>query len=122
MKIRRFIKSFKDAGRGIKYVFTHEQNFRIQLLVATVVIILMFILGLRSSEVVVILFLILAVLILELLNSALEKFVDLLKPRLHYQVEVIKDIMAAMVLVVSLGALLIGAIIFLPYISQLFII
>ena len=116
MNVKRFFKSFRDASRGIAYVFRHEQNFRLQLLFALVVSFLMFVFDLRTAEIIVILLLIFAVLILELLNSALEKFADILKPRLHYHIEVVKDIMAAMVLVASLGATAIGIIIFWPHI------
>jgi undecaprenol kinase len=119
MKLKRLLKSFRDASKGVKYVFLQEQNFRLQLIAATVVIVFMFVFDLRKSEMIVVLLLILSVLILELLNSTLEKFVDLLKPRLHYQVEVVKDIMAAMVFVASLGALIVGTIIFWPYLVDL---
>lgn len=68
---------------------------------------------------IVILLLVLSVLILELLNSALEKFLDILKPRLQLHVARVKDIMAAMVLLASIGALVIGGMIFLPYIIEI---
>jgi undecaprenol kinase len=59
------------------------------------------------------------VLAMELLNTALEYFTDLLKPRLHHYVLVIKDTMAAAVLITSLGALIIGLIIFIPHFIRL---
>ena len=114
MKIKRFKNSIKDACHGARYVFVNEQNFRIQTLASFVVIVFMFVFELRKSEMIVIMMLVLLVLILELLNSALEKFVDIIKPRLHYQVEIVKDIMAAMVLFASLGAMIIGVMIFFP--------
>lgn len=116
MNLKRFTKSFGDASRGVVYVFKHEQNFRIQLFLGFIVVVLMFVFGLSRQEMIVILLLILLVLILELLNSAIEKFVDLIKPRLHYQAEAVKDIMAAAVFFASLGSLLVGAIVFGPYI------
>jgi diacylglycerol kinase len=115
MKINRLKKSLSDAIRGIVNVFQIEQNFRIQVLVAVFVVALMLVLRVSKAEMIVLLLLIVAVLTLELLNSALERFVDLLKPRLHLQVGAVKDIMAAMVLLVSLGALVIGLLIFWPY-------
>ena len=56
------------------------------------------------------------VLILELVNTIFEKIVDILKPRIHHYVEVIKDIMATAVLMASVGAAIVGIIIFYPYI------
>lgn len=116
MDFKKLQRSVSDAWHGIKYVYKHEQNFRIQLFIGILIIILMLALQLRRSEMVVILLLILIVLILELLNSALEKFLDILKPRMHLQVALVKDIMAAMVLSASVGSILIGGLIFFPYI------
>jgi len=117
--IKQFMRSMSYSWRGVVYVFTHEQNFRVQLLAAVLVVAAMIALGLTRSERVVLLLLIFLVLILELLNSALEKFVDILKPRLHLQVGVVKDIMAAMVLLASVAAAIIGFMIFSPYIIEL---
>ncbi len=112
-------KSVRYAYRGMRYVFIHEQNFRIQTYVALVVLLCAFALHLSKSEVLAVIFLILLVLILELLNSAIEKFADILKPRLDIQVAVVKDILAAMVLLASVGAALIGGLIFWPHLIEL---
>lgn len=63
--------------------------------------------------------LVVAVLAMELLNTALEYFADLLKPRLNHYVLVVKDVMAAAVLVTAMGALTIGLIIFLPHFLEI---
>ncbi len=116
MNIKRLIQSFKDAVRGLLYVLKHEQNFRIQVVVGIVVLLVAWYVKVTKSEYIVLFMMIIFVLLLEILNSVLEKFIDLLKPRLHDQVAVVKDILAAMVLCASIGAALIGIIIFLPYI------
>jgi len=56
------------------------------------------------------------VLVLELINSVFERVIDILKPRMHPYVETIKDIMAAVVLISSIGAVLIGVLILGPYV------
>jgi len=112
--------SFSYAWSGVKYVFKNEKNFRVELAFGVAAFILSLYLGIGRLELVAILFLIFLVLILELLNSALEKFVDILKPRLHLQVGVVKDIMAAMVLLSAFASLIIGVYIFLPYILEKF--
>ncbi len=119
MKIKQLFNSIRYSLRGIKYVFKNEQNFRIQLFVALLVVLLMFLFSLRRSEIVVLILLIVAVLTLEILNSALEKFIDLLKPRLAPQVKVVKDMMAAMVLITALGSAIIGIMIFWPHIIEI---
>lgn len=108
-------KSFQYAGRGIQYAFKHEQSFRLQFLASIIVIILMFLFPLLTWERILLLLVIFMVLILELINTAFEKIIDILKPRVHFYAEVIKDLMAAVVLLASLGALIIGLYIFLPH-------
>lgn len=115
MKSHRLINSFRNAGRGFGFVFRHEQNFRLQLLAAAAVLLLAAALPVALSDRLILLLLIFAVLSLELVNSAIEWLVDMIKPRLHDQAARIKDIMAAAVLLVSLGAAVIGAMIFWPY-------
>ena len=116
---RRLINSFADAFRGLKHVFKTEQNFRIQLLVGVLVLAAAFYFPLRSWEIILLALLILLVLLVEIFNTAFEKFSDLLKPRLHHYVGVIKDIMAGAVLLVSLVALIVGTIIFYPHLVNL---
>lgn len=116
---RKLKKSFTYAAKGIRIVFREEQSFRAQVIVGAAVIALMFIFGLSSAEKALITLAIVFVLVLELMNSIFERMVDMMKPRIHHYVEDIKDIMAGSVLVASLGALLIGALIFWPYLSDL---
>jgi len=60
-----------------------------------------------------------SVLILELINSAMERFLDFLQPAEDIRVKKIKDLLASIVLLVSLGAAIIGFLVFLPYIFRL---
>jgi diacylglycerol kinase len=100
-------------------VAREEQNFRIQLVLAAGVVVLMFVLGLRAPEKALLTLAMVVVLVLELVNSIFERMVDILKPRIHHYVEDIKDIMAGTVLVASAGAVLIGVLIFWPYLERL---
>lgn len=117
--LQRLLKSFKTAFEGLVFVFKTEPNFRIQILFAFLALAMAYIFNLRTVEWIVIIVLIMLVLVMEILNTALEQFTDLLKPRLHHYVKDIKDVMAAAVLLTSLGALLIGTIIFWPHIFLL---
>lgn len=115
----RLLESLRHAIRGLRLVYREERNFRFQLGVGVIVLILMMILPIRSAERIVLVLLIFVVLGLELLNSALEWLLDILKPRLHDQVAIVKDIMAALVLLAAIGAAVIGLMIFWPYIREL---
>ena len=59
------------------------------------------------------------VLIMELINSVLERLVDSFRSRVHPVVRDIKDIMAAAVFLASLFAAVIGLIIFIPHLIHL---
>lgn len=118
MNWKTLAKSIRYAVKGVRYTFQNEQNFRFQIVAAIVVIILMMIFPLQTWERILLSLVIFMVLILELINTAFEKIVDILKPRVHFYVEIVKDIMAAVVLLASLGALMIGIYIFVPHIFR----
>ncbi|MFA6028105.1 MAG: diacylglycerol kinase family protein [Patescibacteria group bacterium] len=120
ISLRKLVKSFYYAQRGLVYVIKNEQNFRIQLIIGILVIIAMILLQVEIWQAIVLLMLILTVLVLELINTIFEKIVDILKPRIHFYVEIIKDIMAAAVLLASIGAALIAFLIFVPYLIAFF--
>ncbi|EKD67806.1 MAG: hypothetical protein ACD_48C00208G0003 [uncultured bacterium] len=117
--IKQFFLSLTYALRGIWYVFRNEQNFRFQLITAVIVGILAWYFPLSDFERLLIFLVITLVLILELMNSAIEKFTDIVKPRLHQHVRVVKDIMAGTVLIASSGAVILGLIIFIPHIIEI---
>jgi len=100
-------------------VFNSEQSFRLQLFAAIVVGMLGMWFQIRRSEWIVLLLLIGSILSLELINSVFERMIDAFKPRIHPIVRDIKDIMAATVLIVSCIAVIIGLIIFVPYVRAL---
>lgn len=119
MKISHLPKSLSYALSGLKHVFFQEPNFQVQLASAIVALVMMIGFPLSWNERIVILLLIFAVLILEIVNSAVEQLVDLVKPRLSPQVKLVKDMMAAAVLSSSIAAIIIGSIIFIPYLLEL---
>lgn len=110
--------SFRYALAGLRYAWRHEQNFRLQVMVALVVIILIAVLQPALRDTLLLILLIAFVLTLELVNTALEKVTDLLQPRIHHYAEVMKDLLAAAVFVSSLTALILGLIIFWPYLIR----
>lgn len=118
--LKRLKNSFVDAVKGIKYVYISEQNFKIQIGCAVLAILVMFFLDIRTSEKIIVLLMIILILILELVNTVVEKFINLLKPRMELQAGIIKDIMAGAVFLASVGAVVVATIIFYPYIKDLF--
>ncbi len=117
-RIKKLFKSFRHAFSGLFQVLQEEQSFRIQLAATTVVIFLMLYFKLDLLEKVVLVLVIIGVLILELMNTIFERLSDILKPRIHSYIREIKDIMAAAVLVASIGAIIVGLLIFWKYIFK----
>ncbi|EKD46271.1 MAG: Diacylglycerol kinase [uncultured bacterium] len=119
--LSKFVRSLKFAIKGIVHVFKTEQNFRIQIIAAALIAILMVFFKTSFIETVVLITMITIVFIVEFINTVFERVVDVLKPRLHPYAMIIKDIMAGSVLLASLAALIIGLLIFLPKISDRFL-
>lgn len=119
-KFKEFRKSLIIALFGIKRAFKTEQSFRYQIYISLIVCLLMIIFPLSDNERIIIVFLIGAVLGFELLNSQIEKILDIIQPNNDSKVKIVKDFSAAAVLIVVIGSVIIGLIIFLPYLLNLF--
>lgn len=119
----RLTSSFSAAWRGILRAFALERTFRVMVFCALVVLILISTVPLSLGERLTILLITGLMLVLELMNTMVERLIDLLKPRLSTYVRDVKDYMAAAVFVAALFAAMIGAMIFVPhlrlFISQL---
>jgi diacylglycerol kinase len=118
-RIRNFRKSLGHAIRGLFYVLKNERNFQIELVIAVGVFFLVWYFKIKNWEAIILILIIMWVLISELINTVMERIVDILKPRIHPYARLIKDIMAAVVLISSIVAVIVGIIIFLPYIKAL---
>lgn len=113
-KKNTFFFRLQNALSGIVSTIQTEKNFRIQLLIALVVIAAGFFLKLTLLEWIIIIFCISLVLALELMNTALEHVVDLVTMDYHALAKKGKDAAAASVLIFSIATAIIGCIIFLP--------
>lgn len=118
--IRKFNRSFGHALDGLKYAVKFERNFRIEMMVSFFVVALILIFHVRKWEAVILIVMMMWVLAMELINTVFERVVDMLKPRVHPYARLIKDVMAAVVLLSSIAAFIVGMIIFLPYFRELF--
>lgn len=119
-RIARFSRSFGYAMRGLRYAFVYEKNFQNEIGIALVVVAAMVYFRVTRSEAIILFLVMFGVLVTELLNTMMERMVDILKPRVHPYARLIKDLMAASVLMASMLAVVIGMIIFLPYIYAKF--
>ena len=116
----KLIKSFRDAIRGILYILKTQRNFRIQVVCFVIAVGAALLLKLSLPEIAIIVFAGGLVLVGEMINTGLERLVDLINPEYHPLARDIKDISAGVVLAASILAVIIGLIIFLPAVIDLF--
>ncbi len=113
------IRAFGYAFTGVWYILRHERNARIHLLIAVGVLLSGWILNISNAELAAIFFAIILVFLAEILNTAIEKTLDVINPDHSEKVALIKDMAAGAVLVASIGAAIIGVAIFWPYLVGL---
>ena len=107
--------SFRYAAQGLGYATTSQRNFRIHLATAVVVFAMGAALQLDLTRMAVLVLTVAAVLVLELLNTAIEAVVDLaIGRRYHPLARIAKDCAAAAVLVAAISSLLIALCLLLP--------
>lgn len=116
-----FLSSVRNALSGWRYLFVSQQNFRIQVFFGLMVFITAWLLKVKRQDWLVLLLLVTMVLVLETLNTVFEFFLDMVKPKINSYVKMFKDMLAAMVLLASLAAGIIGIIIFYPYLRNIFV-
>ncbi|WP_341299801.1 diacylglycerol kinase family protein [Lysinibacillus sp. FSL H8-0500] len=113
MNMRKYLRSFGYAFEGI-ITASKEQNMKSHVLSAIIVILAGYFTGLSRIEWYIVLLLIALMLALEMINTAIERVVDLASPDIHPLAKQAKDIAAGAVLVFALFSAIIGLLIFLP--------
>ncbi|RSK27886.1 diacylglycerol kinase family protein [Bacillus sp. HMF5848] len=113
--IHRLLNSFLYAVQGLREAFKTELNLRIHVVVALFVILTGVTIGITKTEWIIIVALIGGMISVELMNTAVERTVDLITSEFHPLAKQAKDIAAAAVTVYAVTAVIIGVIIFAPY-------
>ncbi len=108
------LKSFNNAFNGIKDALKSEHNLRFHFLISVIAVIFAFYLKFNLTEFAVLILTIFIVIILEFINTAVEKLSDIVHPEKSEQIRVVKDISAGVVLLGALASLIIGCLLFLP--------
>ena len=107
--------SFRYAAQGLGYSLLTQRNFRIHVTTGVLVFGLAIWLQLSLDRLAVLVLTVTAVLVLELLNTAMEAAVDLaVGRRYHPLARIAKDCAAAAVLVAAVASLLIALLLLLP--------
>lgn len=118
--LNRKIQSMGYALSGLRTAWREEWNFRTEIAFALATLALAAYFNISASEWVVVIFMIGFVLSAEALNTALEEFCDMVKTDPDPHIAKIKDLAAAGVFLAATTSFVIGCIIFLPRIVDLF--
>lgn len=114
-----FLKSVSFAGRGLAKAWHDEANFRTEVVIAFLVIIISYFLGMSNVGLAIIILTCVLVIGLELINTMIELISDVLKPRLDQYIKLIKDLTAAAVSVAAVGAVGVAICLLWPLIARL---
>lgn len=117
--LKKRIDSFRFAIKGLARLVQTQPNARIHLVAALGVLVGGLYFGLSTLEWIACVFAIAMVLSAEAFNTALEDLTDLVSPDYHPLAGHAKDVAAAAVLIVAIGAAIIGCLIFVPKIITL---
>ena len=107
-------ESFHFAFEGFRYALQTQRNLRIQLIVAVAVIAISTFLPMQLIEWALLFVLIALVIVAEILNTAIEKTIDLIVKEFDPLAKTIKDLSAAAVLFIAFTTVIVGSLIYLP--------
>jgi len=112
MAQQKIIESLNSATEGFIYVLKTQRNMRLHFLIATLVLVTGIYFNLPKTELLLLLAVITLVLVLEMVNTAIELVTDLIKNIYHPLARIIKDITAGAVFLAALNAVVVGYVIF----------
>ena len=106
------IKSFKYALNGIKDAFKSEPNLRFHFLAALIVLFFAYLLKFSNIEFIILILTIAFVITLEIINTIVEKLVNMHSMEISEPARAIKDMSAAVVLISAIASIFVGFFLF----------
>ncbi len=113
--MRRILFSFAHAFRGLWVAFRTERNLKIHFTALLSVCLAGLYFSIETWEWIGVLGISALVISLELMNTAIENLCNFVEPKKNDKIKRVKDIAAGSVLFAALVAVILGLIIFLPY-------
>ncbi|AKM82909.1 hypothetical protein A2422_02970 [Candidatus Woesebacteria bacterium RIFOXYC1_FULL_31_51] len=108
------IKSFLNAFRGVSDAVKSEHNLRIHFLASIIVFVFAYFLKFSPQEFAILTLTVFLVIILELINTMIEKVTDIISPEISERARVIKDISASVVLFGAIASIIVAIFLFVP--------
>lgn len=120
MPIRKWLKSANFAIEGILHAARTQRHLRYHFYSAAAVLLISYIIGVSRTEFMIIALSVIAVLLSEMFNTAIEGIVDIISPNHSEKARIVKDIAAGAVFITAFGAAVVGYIVLSPYIRDIF--
>ncbi len=106
--INTMIRSILNAFRGLWWGFYTKKNLTILLLAGIFVFPLLFWLKIPVKDFALVMFFCINIIIIEIINTGLERLSDVVDPKYNRQIGIVKDIAAGAVLLASISAIILG--------------
>ena len=116
---RKFFRRFYYAFRGMVTLIETEQNARIHAMLMIFAGICAVAFKVENTEAALLFFAFVLVFAIEIINTAVEKLLDLVHPESHSQIAFIKDALAGAVLIAAIIAGMVFILVFYPYVKEL---
>lgn len=113
-------RNFFFALKGFSYMFRTQLNFRIEVIITVLVFVAGLIFEINLTEWVVIAVTVFLVVISEAINTAIEETCNAITKEYNYHIKLAKDAAAGGVLLAVINSVVVGVIVFLPKVLELF--
>ncbi|MFZ5908113.1 MAG: diacylglycerol kinase [Nitrospirota bacterium] len=120
MPFRQWLRSANCAIEGILQAARTQRHLRYHFFTAVFVLLLSYVLGVSRTEFLIIALSVIAVLLAEMFNTAIEVIVDIISPEQNEKARIAKDIAAGAVFITAFGVAVIGYIVIFPYLRDSF--
>lgn len=118
MDNHNILQSFGFAFAGVVHAFRENRNIKIHFSIAILVMASAVLFRITPFEIILLLVMIVMVISAEMINTSIEEMTNLITIERRKEAKIAKDVAAGMVLIFSIGAAIVGIIVFAPYISK----
>ncbi len=116
--IKLWLQKFSNAARGIYISLTEEKTLIIYLILSVIAIILGVVFKLKLIEWMVLVLVVGISITFEFMNTAIENLLDFIEFKYNKSIKKIKDIFAASSFILSITAIILFGLIFIPHIIK----
>ena len=117
MRVRNIIDSFNYAVSGIITAIKTEKSMRLHYIIAVLVLLSSLFFDFNRTEFLLLLFAVSLVVISEMINTAIERTIDLITKEFHPLARLVKDVAAGAVLIATINSLIVGYLLFFERLS-----